>query len=183
MVDENEEIIDIEEVKSTLLKKLNYLRKLGLILTKVGICSIGYASSFTLASVPLNENVLNNLQNIGVTTLSILNFISSSLVVKNIKKERNVYLKGLDKDKKIDFENFNINDVYKENRNIILLSFLYGITSITMNGLIDVCELEEIKHNLMMMFGTINTMSVILFLYGTCFLGNIDEYFEKVYKK
>lgn len=177
MVNEDEEIVKIEEVNKKLFSDINFIKKIGLMLTKIGITSIGYTSSFTLASVVLNEEI-NNFQNIGLTTLSILNFIAATLVVRNIKNKRKK-----EKNKTINYESIDISDIYKSNKNILLLSFLFAATGLSMYGMIDICKLEEIKHMLISNFGVTSFSSLITFFYGSCYIGNIDDYLEKVYKK
>lgn len=177
MVNEDNEIVRIEETNKKLSNDINFIKKISLLFTKLGITSIGYSSSFTLASVVLNEEI-NNFQNIGLTTLSILNFIAATLVVKNIKNERKKESK-----KQVSYEYIDISDIYKSNKNVLLLSVLFAITGLTMHGMIDICKLEEIKHMLISNFGVTSFSSLITFFYGSCYIGNIDDYLEKVYKK
>ena len=76
-----------------------------------------------------------------------------------------------------------IRDFYKKNRIIILLSLLYGITGLTMNELISICQIEEIKYNLFMLFNTVMPLSLILYLYGNYYFESFNKNNEKVYKK
>jgi len=177
MVDENQEIINIEESNKKLSSDIRFIKKISLLLTKIGISVIGYNSSFTLASTILNEE-LNDFQNIGLTSLSIFNFIAATLVINNIRKE-----KKQEKNKKINNKYIDISDIYKSNKNVLLLSFLFAATGLTMHGMINICQVEEIKHMLMSNFGVTSFASIITFFYGNCYIGNIDDYIEKVYKK
>lgn len=177
MVDENEEIINIEESNKKLSSDIRFIKKIGLLFTKIGISVIGYNSSFTLASTILNEE-LNKFQNIGLTSLSFFNFIAATLVINNIRKERKT-----ERNKKINYEGIDISDIYNSNKNVLLLSFLFAATGLTMLGMIDVCQIEEIKHMLMSNFGVASFSAIITFFYGSCYIGNIDEYIDKVYKK
>mgnify|MGYP003304890434 CR=1 FL=1 len=177
MVDENEEIVKIEEVNKKLFKDIIFIKKMSLICAKIGLTLTGYYTSFLLGSVVLSEENLNNFQLYGISLLSIINFISSIMITQNIKKERKNAVKD------INYEILDISDIFKSNRNIILLSLLYGVTGLSMNELIDICKIEETKNILMSTWPVINTLSIILLFYGNCYIGNIDKYIEKVYKK
>lgn len=178
MLDENEEIVKIEEVNKKLFEDITFLKKMSLLATKVGLTITSYYSSLLLASVVFNEENLNNFQDLGISILSILNFISAIKITNNIKKERKN-----NKNINIDYKEIDIYDIFKSNRNIILLSMIYGFTGFSMNNLVDICTMDEIKNLLMSSSPVINTLSIFLFFYGNCYIGNIDEYIEKVYKK